>query len=159
MRHLLGAAPDGTAIQDALLAGFGEKLDIAPVRGEIDAAEEALAQTLHDTEIGTDEFVHEIDAPGAGGDILSGSHAGPGGTVTTYLRLEGAARNRVRKILFTGDFFITPPRMIFDLEAHLRGLSVAELVSATERFFTQAPIGLLTIAPRDFAATVEAPLK
>jgi len=160
LRRLLGdALPDEAAIQDALLAGFAERLDITPVRGTVGAAEEALAQTLHDTEIGTDDFVHEIDDPGTGDDTLSGSHTGPGGTVTTYLRLEGAARNRVREILFTGDFFITPPRMIFDLEAHLRGLPVADLASATERFLTDAPIGLLTIAPKDFAAAVEAALR
>jgi lipoate-protein ligase A len=155
LRHLLGDdLPDSATIQNAMLAGFAQELDIAPVRGEVGAREEALAQTLYDSEIGTDDFVYEIDDPDAGDATLSGSHTGPGGTVTVYLRREGAARNRVREILFTGDFFITPPRMIFDLEAHLRGLPIDGLAAATERFLTDAPIGLLTISPRDFAAAV-----
>ena len=109
LRHLLGEAlPDHAIIHSALLAGFAQKLDIAPVRGTVAAGEEELAQTLYDSEIGTDDFVHEIDDPGAGDDTLSGNHTGPGGTVTAYLRLEGAARNRVREFLFTGDFFHYP---------------------------------------------------
>jgi lipoate-protein ligase A len=155
LRQLLGdGLPDNATIQNAMLAGFAQELDIAPVRGEVAAREEALAQTLYDSEIGTDDFVYEIDDPDAGDDTLSGNHTGPGGTVTVYLRREGAARNRVSEILFTGDFFITPPRMIFDLEAHLCGVPIAGLAAATERFLTDASIGLLTISPRDFAAAV-----
>ena len=48
--------------------------------------------------------------------------------------------------------------MIFDLEAHLRGLPIDGIAGETERFLTGAPIGLLTIAPDDFAAAVAAAL-
>ena len=161
LRELLGAAPAIEAVQEALLAGFAERLGITPVRGDITAHEEALAAQLHDSEIGTDAFVTEIDNPGAQAGVLSGSHAGAGGTITAYLRLEGSARaaqDRIREALITGDFFVTPPRIVFDLEAALRGVAVAEAGAVMEQFFTQAQPGLLSVTPADFRAAVAAAL-
>lgn len=152
LKELLGKAPSIAAVQDALLAGFAERLGIEPVRGEITAEEEALASRLHDEEIGTEEFVAEIDDPGADPVVRSASHTGPGGTVTAYLRLDGA---RIRDILFTGDFFITPPRVVFDLEASLRNVPLEEAGAAVERFFAAAHVGLLSIAPKDFRTALE----
>ncbi len=158
LRELLGAAPSQAAVQEALLAGFAERLGIAPTRGVITAEEESLAARLHDEETGTDAFVMEIDDPGAGvdGDVLTGSHASAGGAITVYVRLEGEAHKRIREALFTGDFFVTPPRTIFDLEAALRGVAVAQAGGAIEAFFAQAKTGLLTVTPADFRAAFEA---
>jgi lipoate-protein ligase A len=159
LRQLLGEAlPDLSAIQEAMLGGFARGLGIEPEWGAITETEETLAASAYEQEIGTDDFVHEIDDPGAGGDVLSATHTCPGGTVSAYLRLEGPARDRLREVLLTGDFFVTPPRAVFDLEASLRGLPAAELGSAVERFFAEAPVDLLTIAPTDFRAVIEAAL-
>ncbi len=159
LKELLGRAPDIPAIQQALVAGFAERLGIAPQWGAITAEEEALAARHHDEEIGTDAFVHEIDDPGTDASVRSGSHTGAGGTVTAYLRLEGAGEQRIREALVTGDFFVTPPRIVFDLEASLRQVPVQEAGGAVERFFAGAKVGLLTVSPADFRAAVEAALK
>jgi lipoate-protein ligase A len=159
LRQLLGESlPDLPAIQEAMLGGFAEGLGIDPQWGEIAEAEETLAKRAYDEEIGTDDFVHEIDDPGAGEDVLSATHTCPGGTVSAYLRLEGPARDRLREVLITGDFFVTPPRTIFDLEASLRGIDKAEAGAAVERFFAEAPVDLLTISPVDFRTVIEAAL-
>ena len=158
LKELLGAAPDIAAIQQALVAGFAERLGIAPQWGAITAEEEAAAAKHYDEEIGTDAFVHEIDDPGAGASVRSGSHTGAGGTVTAYLRLEGSGEQRIREALLTGDFFVTPPRVVFDLEASLRHVPVEDAGAAVERFFAQAKVGLLTVSPADFRAAVEAAL-
>ena len=156
LKELLGAAPGIDAIQEALLAGFAERLGITPLRGDITADEEALAAKHHDQEIGTDAFVGEIDDPGASESVLSGSHTGAGGTITAYVRLEGQQRDRIREVLITGDFFVTPPRTVFDLEASLRKVAVADAGAAIERFFAQAKVGLLTVSPADFRTAFEA---
>lgn len=156
LKELLGAAPAIATIQESLLAGFAERLGIEPRRGEITAAEETLAARLHDEEIGTEAFVAEIDDPGGDPSMRCGSHTGAGGTVTAYLRLEGAGAQRIREVLFTGDFFVTPPRTVFDLEAALRNLPVGEAGGAIERFFSQANVGLLSVSPGDFRAALEA---
>jgi lipoate-protein ligase A len=155
LKELIGTAPAIETIQAALLDGFSERLDIAPTRGAITAEEEALAAKYYDDEIGTDAFVAEIDDPGAGEGVLEGSYTGAGGTVTAYLRLEGPARDRVREVLITGDFFVTPPRTVFDLESALRNVPVAQIGAAIERFFAQAKVGLLTVSPADFRAAIE----
>ncbi len=159
LRQLLGEAlPDLAAIQEAMLGGFARGLGIEPQWGAVTEAEETLAARAYEEEIGTDDFVHEIDDPGAADDVLSATHTCPGGTVSAYLRLEGPAGDRLREVLLTGDFFVTPPRTVFDLEASLRGLPAAELGAAVERFFAEAPVDLLTIAPADFRAVIEAAL-
>jgi lipoate-protein ligase A len=155
LKELLGTAPALEAVQAALLAGFSKRLGITAVPGEITAFEESLAARLHDEEIGTDAFVSAIDDPGAGGSLLAARHTGAGGTIEAYVRLEGARGDRIREALITGDFFVTPPRTIYDLEASLRNVAVADAGDAVERFFAQARVGLLTVAPADFRKVVE----
>lgn len=155
-KELLGQAPAIDAIQEALLAGFAERLGIEPVRGAISADEEALAAKYYDEEIGTDAFVAEIDDPAVGEGVREASHTGAGGTITASVRLEGPRNDRIREVLITGDFFVTPPRTILDLEAALRNVAVHDVRAAIERFFAASKVGLLTAAPGDFATAVEA---
>jgi lipoate-protein ligase A len=153
---LLGTAPAPAALEEALLAGFRERLGIEPVRGQITAWEEELAGALYDREIGTDAFVAEIDDPERRDGVRCGTQSGAGGTVNAYARLEGPGGERIGHVLFTGDFFVAPPRIVYDLEAALRNTPVDEAGAAVERFFAGAAVGLLSVAPRDFAAALEA---
>jgi lipoate-protein ligase A len=155
LRELLGTAPAIDEVKAALLRGFAEHLDVEPVSGAIGAAEEALATKYHDEEIGTEAFVFEIDDPESGDDVRSSTIDGPGGSVAAYVRLEGSAPGRIRDVLITGDFFVTPPRTIFDLESVLRGVDAPDAGSVVERFFATASVGLLSVTPADFRAAVE----
>jgi lipoate-protein ligase A len=156
LKALLGSAPSIDAVQTALLEGFAQRLGITPVPGTIGPEEEALAAKYHDEQIGTDAFVAEIDVPGAGGGTGSGTCTGAGGTITAYVRLEGSRLNRIREVLVTGDFFVTPPRTIFDLESALRGVAANEAGAAVEAFFARAGVGLLSVSPADFRRAIEA---
>jgi len=151
LKELLGGqVPDMATTQAAMLDGFAEGLGIDPEWGEISTAEEAQAQRHFDEEIGTEAFVHEIDNPGADAAVLRASRICPGGAISAWLRLEGPRQDRIREVLFTGDFFVTPPRMVYDLEASLRGETVAGIPAAIERFFATARPDLLTLRPDDF---------
>jgi lipoate-protein ligase A len=153
LKQLLGEAmPARAAIQEALLAGFREGLGIETVCGEITALEEEIARKAHDEEIGTDAFVAEIDTPAA--DARHASLTGPGGTIEAFVRLDGPNNDRVYEVLVTGDFFVTPPRTILDLEHALRGTPVGEIGARVEAFFAAAGVGLLTAKPADFAAVI-----
>jgi lipoate-protein ligase A len=156
LKELLGAAPGIATIQKALLEGFAGRLGIAPVEGTITEEEEALAAKYHDEEIGTESFVAEIDDPGADKGVLAASHTSAGGTVTAYVRLEGARSERIREVLITGDFFVTPPRTVLDLEASLRNVPVTDVAGSIDRFFSGTKVGLLSISPADFRAAIEA---
>lgn len=151
-----GAPPPAGEVKEALVAAFARRLGIAPAWGQITPEEEALAARLHDEEIGTDEFVYGIDDPARPADVLSASHAGPGGTITAHLRLEGPAQDRVREILFTGDFFVAPPRIVPDLEAALRGVPLEEVDATVGTFFQAAGAALMSAQGNDFAQALHA---
>jgi lipoate-protein ligase A len=132
-----------------------EGLGIDTARGAITAREEELAETAFAEEIGTDAFVAEIDTPAE--DARHASITGKGGTIEAFVRLEGEGTSpRIREALITGDFFVTPPRTVFDLEAALRGATSDEVRPRIEAFFAAAEIGLLSAAASDFADAVEA---
>ena len=155
VREVLGQVPDLEIIYDGLVAGFAEGLGIAPQWGAITAYEEELADRVFRDEIGTDAFVTMLDAPTADDSLVSASLTGRGGTVRADIRLEGPRRERIREALITGDFFITPPRVVFDLEASLRGLNVDEAGQEVESFFARTPTDFLSLSAGDFRQVIE----
>jgi len=155
LKALLGAAPEIAAVQQAVLLGLRDKLGIEIEPGVPSETEEALAKRIHAETIGTNEFVFEIDSP-RGAGVSEASLTGAGGTVSAFVRLEGAGgARRVREVLLTGDFFVTPPRMVLDLEAALRGVPVGEVGASVDRYFAASRPDLLSIAPQDFRKVIE----
>ncbi len=160
LRALLGdQTPDMDTLEQALVSGFTERLGLAAKWGEVTEAEERRAQTLYTEEIGTDDFVAEIDDPAREAGVLMGSHTGMGGTVNAFVRLEGARNERLREVLITGDFFVTPPRIIYDLEASLRRVPVKNIDAHITAFFDTANAGMLSAAPADFASAIHTAVK
>lgn len=155
LKELLGAdLPDLETIKSALLKGFSEGLGIATEQGQTSDEEEQLAREFFDEEIGTDEFVAEINDPAGQSGMTSGSHTGPSGTITSFVKLEGPTRNVLQRVLISGDFFVTPPRVVFDLEAHLMGIRVDELDTAIDDFFAKTSVDTLSVAALDFRTSI-----
>ena len=156
LRELLGAeTPELPQIQQALSAAFSDRFGLEMQQAEISPAEMSRARELYDEEIGTEDFVTEVDEPPIARGDLAGRHISPGGTITSYLRLEGPAQNRVRAALITGDFFVTPPRVIYDLESSLRGVYLDDLAAVVREFFDQSEVEVLSVLPEDFIASIE----
>jgi lipoate-protein ligase A len=156
LRELLGGdTPALEQIQAALSVAFSQRFGLETAPGVLGEPELALAEELFREEIGTEEFVNEIEEPPAARGDLVGRHTSPGGTITSYLRLEGPAQNRVRAALITGDFFVTPPRLIYDLESRLRGVYLDELAQVIGNFFDAAPVDMLSVSPQDFIISIE----
>jgi len=155
LKELLGdGLPEIDSIKAALIKGFTEGLAIEAEAGEITGAEEALSQRFFDEEIGTDDFVAEIDNPGSSDQLLEGTHTGPGGTIDTFVKLEGPTHGLVQRALITGDFFVTPPRVVFDLEATLAGTRLDDVEETVEKFFDETDIDMLSVGAADFVASV-----
>jgi len=156
LRELLGEDTPGLEeIQNALTAAFSERFGLDMTSGALSEKERNRADELFREEIGTDEFITGIEEPPAARGDLAGRHVSPGGTITSYLRLEGPAQNRVRAALITGDFFITPPRVIYDLESRLRGVYLDELADVIRAFFEDTQVEVLSVQADDFIASVE----
>jgi lipoate-protein ligase A len=155
LKQLMGdQVPDLDTIKEKLIQGFCAGLGISASPGEITSGEESLANKYFADEIGTDEFVAEIDNPGAGRQVLSGSHTSSGGTIDTFVKLEGPTREILQRVLISGDFFVTPPRTVFDLEAHIAGTRLNEVDNAIDEFFTKNDVGMLSVLPGDFKASI-----
>ena len=155
LKELLGdKIPDMETIKAALIEGFTEGLGITAEPGEITDPEEELAKRHYFDEIGTDDFVAEIDNPGDGDKLLEGSYTGPGGTINTFVKLEGPTHAILQRVLITGDFFVTPPRVIFDLEASLAGTRLNEVETAVQEFFEMTDIDMLSVGADDFVASI-----
>ncbi len=155
MRALLGErVPNLSTIYQGLLDGFAEGLNILPVWGDITQREEQLAERIYYDEVGTEAFVRMLDAPRGEGKIASAALTRPGGTVRVDIRLEGPLQDRIREILITGDFFVTPPRIILDLEASLRGVEVKDTDFVIAEFFRGAPVQFLSLKPEDIQAAI-----
>jgi lipoate---protein ligase len=160
MREVLGSSlPDLQAIYAGLVEGFAGGLGIAPQWGPIIPYEEALAERAFREEIGTDAYVTMLDAPPVDGTLVSASLTGRGGTVRADIRLEGPHQERIRQALITGDFFITPPRVVFDLEASLRGLNVTDAGPAIEHFFAHTAADFLSLSVGDIRQVIEMALR
>ena len=157
MRDILGDdLPDLAAIQQGLLDGFAEGLGIRPQWGEITPHEEELADRLYRDEIGRDDFVEMVDAPEVDDALVSATLTRRGGALRADLRLEGPGRTRIREALVTGDFFVTPPRVIFDLEAALRGVELADAGSVVADHFARTRAEFLNLAASDIHDVVVA---
>ncbi|WP_298105718.1 alpha/beta fold hydrolase [Bradyrhizobium sp.] len=157
MREILrDDLPDLSTIYQGLLEGLAEGLGIEPQWGEVTRREEELADRLYRDEIGRDEFVEMVDAPEADDTLVSATLTRRGGSLRADLRLEGPGRTRIREALITGDFFVTPPRVIFDLEAALRGVELNDAGAVTADFFTQTPAEFVTLSPSDIRDAVVA---
>lgn len=156
LREQLGAAPSWDRVRAALIDGFAQNLEFEPVWSAPTAAEEARAKAVFENEIGTDDFVYGICDAGRDADVRTGHHRSPGGLIKAHLRVEGPGNGRIREVLLTGDFFVTPPRLIFDLEAALRSTPICEAGARVNAFFGAADYGLLSASPADFAAAIDA---
>lgn len=152
LKAILGEAPTKEAVQTALLDGFRTHLGFEFETVQSNDTLEGLAKKAHDEEIGTDEFVYEINDLSKETDILTGTNAK--GNLQAHLRLDGAQDNRIREVVFTGDVFVTPPRTLLDLEAHLRGKLVKSAPQEIDAFFKSAPIGMISLSPEEFADAV-----
>jgi len=160
LKELLGEdLPDLETIKQSLIRGFTEGLGIGAEPGGITENEESLATRYFIEEIGTDDFVTEINNLGEHDEVLAGSHTCPGGTIDSFVKLEGPTRQILQRVLISGDFFVTPPRVVFDLEARLMGLRIDEIDAAIEQFFAENDIDMLSVSPGDFQASIAAAMK
>jgi lipoate-protein ligase A len=160
LRQLLGdATPSLEDLEEALVNGLRDGLGIEAEWGRVTSREEQLAESALDEEIGSEEFLHEIDNAANDEGVLAGSHTSAGGTIDAYVKLEGPSRSILQRALLTGDFFVTPPRFILDLEAHLAGTRLGDVPAAIDAFFDTHQTDTLSVQPADFLNAIDAALE
>ena len=64
-------------------------------------------------------------------------------------------RRRIQQVWFTGDFFVSPKRVIADLEATLRDTDAADCQRRVQAFFAEREVDMLGLQPADFVAVIQ----
>lgn len=155
LKTLTGTSVDPEAVKKAISDGLARGLELELSSAPPAAGEQERAASIYNDEVGRDSFVFDIDAPNDARHVEA-SVTVAGGTITAFLRIDGhAGAARIADALVTGDFFVTPPRLILDLEAALRGVPVAAAAAAVAAFFEHARFDLLSVTPDDFRMAVE----
>lgn len=155
MASLLGALPDLSEVQDAVAGGVAGALSLDWHRGELTELEQANARTIHAEEIGTEAFVTGADDhPPMEGRTLVVERPTPAGLLQVVVKLLDGQADRADQVLIAGDFFVSPPRVIADLEAHLRHLPLARLADEGLAFLERQQAMFLGMAAADLAAAL-----
>ena len=141
-------------VKNALAEGFAEELGVTLTPGEVSNAEserhtEALA------EMDTADWVHLHSATAdEGGEVAEATHRSDGGIIRAAVGAD-PARGMIKHVTFSGDFFVNPKRMVFDLEAALRNLPAARLEATVHGFFAASEVEMLQLRPDDFLIPVK----
>lgn len=156
VRELLGDdTPSLAVIRNELRDGICQALGFEPEVGEFSHEEYRLAQEYFDDEIGRNDYVYEIDRIADGDVVSKGTSVTPGGTIVASLKLKGQQRDRISEVVFHGDLFVTPPRVLFDLESHLKGIFISDIPSAVDAFFQKTEINMMSVQPSHFIEALE----
>lgn len=153
LKDLLGAAPALEEVRrhmtEAFADAFGVRFEPA---SDLNAAEQEKYRAAL-REIETDDWVYQHNRPLSETPILEGVHRCSGGLMRASVALD-TARQRIKQLWITGDFFVNPRRMVPDLEAALRDTTVAELRANVQRFFDHYPVEMLLLNREDFIAVI-----
>ncbi|HDJ85671.1 MAG TPA: hypothetical protein ENG77_01000 [Chromatiales bacterium] len=136
-----------------LTEAFADVFGISFEAGGLTMHEEAKFRDVH-AEIATPEWVYQHNEPGMGTPVREGVHRARGGLLRARIRLD-AGGGRVTQAWITGDFFVSPARMVPDLEAALKDTPCAQVRARVEAFFADYPVQMLHLAPADFADVLD----
>jgi lipoate---protein ligase len=149
LKDLLGELPSFEKVQQSLATAFAEAfgadLDWSGSLNEVE--EHKFAEAL--AEMDTREWIYQHDRPVSEAGLLEGLHKSPGGLMRAALALDHA-RDRIKQVWITGDFFVKPGRTVVDLEASLRDTPLGELETNIRGFFERNPVEMLMLTPEDF---------
>lgn len=160
VRELLGDdTPPIAKFKETLVESVCETLGLKADYQECSPSELSLGDKYYDEEIGQDEFVHEIDRLIEGDVVKRATVKTPGGFITASIKLKGPKLDIIAEIFFHGDLFVSPPRVLFDLEAHLKGVFLTGIEDAIHGFFKQTKINMMSIQPDHFVSAIEEALK
>lgn len=154
LKTLLGHAPSVDEVKAHLTAAFseafGQEFFESNSLSEDERArfEDALA------EIDTPEWINRLAGPAAEAPVVHGLHRAAGGLMRAAVALD-RARGRIKQVWITGDFFVNPRRMVWDLECALRDTPAEELRERVHAFFDEYPVEMLMLSRDDFLAAIE----
>ena len=153
LKELLGELPSFETVKAKLVEAFAEEFDAGfetadeLLAREQEIFEEALA------EIDTEEWVFQHNRPVDTAPQLESLHKSAGGLMRASVLVD-EDKQRLKQVWITGDFFVTPPRTVFDLEARLQGSRLEEIDDVVDAFFESSDIDMLSVTADDFKSSI-----
>ena len=156
LADLLSHVPEMQDVKAALIHAFADEFDVNFEPGDLYAAEQARFDSAL-AEIDTEDWVHMLSRPQSDVPIVEAIQKFPGGLVRANVAYD-RARQRIKQVWFTGDFFVSPKRAIVDLEAALRDIDVVDCRRRVLAFFAEREIDMLGLQPEDFVVVIQSAL-
>ena len=155
----LDELPSTERIKEAIAQGFAEVFDVKIVEGQLTPLELKLLEE-RTPNYETEEWVYGVRRPVEARQELRSVHKGPGGLIRTSL-VADLPNKRIQAALITGDFFIFPNRLIYDLEAVLKDapLEMDKLEKIILKFFDSTEHEMPGLGPNDFVRAMEKALE
>jgi len=147
----LGYLPEIEEVKEAIRGGFETVLGNVEESGLSDQERRIYQEKVR--EFSSTNWINLIDDPPQDHRILRSSHKGRGGIIKTFLSVD-IRRRILKSILITGDFFISPKRTIYDLEAYLKDTYFDSVKDKLSKFFEENQPEVLGLSKEDFWASV-----
>jgi len=154
LEDLLGEVPPMDRIKSLVAGGFATEFGVVfePAMDLTPRERDLYAEAL--VEIDSDEWIYQRDRPSTEASLRETIYRCEGGTMRVGAAVD-ESRDHLKQIWITGDFFVTPQRLVVDLEAALKDTPVADLDGNVRRFFSDYPVRvMLMLKAEDFAAAI-----
>ncbi len=153
LRELLGELPPLEEVKVAIAESFAEHfgMDLAP--GSLNDWEQARHREVVE-EFSSPDWIHLNERPREEAPVLQGFHKGKGGLIRVSLWVD-SARDHLKQIWITGDFFVTPKRAVLDLEAALKDTPLDQVPERIRAFFADSGAQWMMLGPDDFIQAID----
>ena len=149
--------PSVATVQATLTRAFAQGLGVTLEAEDLSAVERDLYER-YQVEMAGDDWIFETDRPRIEVATASAMRKTAGGLVRVMATVD-TARERLKQVFITGDFFINPRRAIVDLEAALRDLALERVEETVDAFFKNRAIEMLLLTPEDLKAVLHEALR
>lgn len=153
LKDELGELPPLEEIKDAIRRGFEQVLGVQFKPGGLTDAEVAM-QADFVKEYSQAGWIDMIRDPEDEHQVLRSVLRTDGGLIRVAASVD-TRRALLKQCLISGDFFVSPERLVFDLEAALKNVPLAGAGTAIEEFFRGRDRSMLSVTPADFNRAVQ----
>ncbi|MCX8036460.1 MAG: DUF116 domain-containing protein [Candidatus Sumerlaeia bacterium] len=154
----LGTLPPLPEIKQAIVRGFERTFGIRLKPGDLTADERALFEELL-PKFDSAEWVERPTRQRSQIGMFRGLHRTAEAVLRAAVQVD-IARGRLRSVVLTGDFFITPQRAVLDIEARLKDhrLDPTAIRQSIAAAWEESCVRAAGFGPDDIAAVIEAAL-
>lgn len=157
LKELLGRRPDADLVRRYLTEAFESEFGVEFSEGELTLSEHwRFEQALR--EIDHPDWVNLVSRPMSAMPVLEAEQKLSGGMLRVSVAFDVVTQS-VRQVWFTGDIFVSPRRLLADLESALKDTPIDRLEGKVRSFFHGRRYDTLTLTPDDFINVVRLALR